>query len=276
MSDWMEEISGHAERVREVDGDLLDIEYILHHGMASYSVFQGLVPSPFLLLHFLQGFLFISYIIQLFSLACSNIIILNGPVYVADITPKNLRGGFSSFVQAMTICSISVAYFVGSITYWCMALIGVIPCIIQVLCLFFVPESPRWLTKNGRDNEFKTSLQCLRGMTADISQEEAEIHDYTKNLQRSSEDKGLDLFSSKICLFSHYCDEHSRYTFNRYIWETASSNGFHCWLLPYRRVIPLAGSSKTEHKILNTPSRNCLFRILFSLYLLFPERYKMS
>ncbi|XWS57592.1 hypothetical protein CRYUN_Cryun09bG0186900 [Craigia yunnanensis] len=43
------------------------------------------------------------------------------------------------------------------------------------------------------------------------------------------------------------CDEHSRYTFNRYIWETASANGFSCWyilwLLPYRRVIPLAGSS---------------------------------
>ncbi|XWS57593.1 hypothetical protein CRYUN_Cryun09bG0187000 [Craigia yunnanensis] len=121
-----------------------------------------------------------------------------GPVYVADITPKNLRGGFSSLVQAMTICSISVAYFVGSITYWSiLALIGVIPCIIQVLCLFFAPESPRWLSKNGRDNEFKTSLRCLRGMNADISQEAAEIHDYTKTLQRSCEDKILDLFSSK-------------------------------------------------------------------------------
>ncbi|WRX24811.1 Major facilitator [Theobroma cacao] len=121
-----------------------------------------------------------------------------GPVYVADITPKNLRGGFSSLVQAITICSISVAYFVGSITYWrTLALIGVIPCLIPVLCLFFVPESPRWLAKNGRDNEFKTSLQCLRGMSADISQEAAEIQDYTQNLQRSSEDKILDVFSSK-------------------------------------------------------------------------------
>ncbi|KAK8543007.1 hypothetical protein V6N12_015581 [Hibiscus sabdariffa] len=109
-----------------------------------------------------------------------------GPVYVSDITPKNLRGRFSSLVQAMTICSISIAYFV-----------GVIPCIIQVICLFFVPESPRWLAKRGRDSALTASLQCLRGKNADISQEAAEIHHYTKNLQRSSEDKILDLFSSK-------------------------------------------------------------------------------
>ncbi|XVF42033.1 hypothetical protein PTKIN_Ptkin01aG0327900 [Pterospermum kingtungense] len=199
-----------------------------------------------------------------------------GPVYVADITPKNLRGGFSSLVQAMTICSISVAYFVGSITYWrLLALIGVVPCIIQVLCLFFVPESPRWLAKNGRENEFKASLQCLRGVNADISQEAAEIHDYTKNLQHSSDDKILDLFSSKYAYsvivgvglmllqqlggykgFAYYansifdladCDERSRYTLDRYIWETASSNGFRSRhilrLLPYRPVIPVAGSS---------------------------------
>ncbi|GMJ11195.1 hypothetical protein like AT1G54730 [Hibiscus trionum] len=121
-----------------------------------------------------------------------------GPVYVADITPKNLRGRFSSLVQAMTICSISIAYFVGSITYWrILALIGVIPCIIQVVCLFFVPESPRWLAKSGRDNALTASLQCLRGKNADISQEAAEIQDYTKNLQCGSEDKILDLFSLK-------------------------------------------------------------------------------
>ncbi|KAL4324994.1 hypothetical protein GQ457_11G015670 [Hibiscus cannabinus] len=121
-----------------------------------------------------------------------------GPVYVADITPKNLRGRLSSLVQAMTTCSISIAYFVGSFTYWrILALIGVIPCIIQVICLFFVPESPRWLAKSGRDSAMTASLQCLRGKNADISQEATEIHDYTKNLQRSSEDKILDLFSSK-------------------------------------------------------------------------------
>ncbi|KAK8638002.1 hypothetical protein V6N13_136447 [Hibiscus sabdariffa] len=105
------------------------------------------------------------------------IVFSKGPVYVSDITPKNLRGRFSSLVQAMTICSISIAYF--------------------VICLFFVPESPRWLAKRGRDSALTASLQCLRGKNADISQEAAEIHHYTKNLQRSSEDKILDLFSSK-------------------------------------------------------------------------------
>ncbi|KAH8507396.1 hypothetical protein H0E87_009793 [Populus deltoides] len=64
-------------------------------------------------------------------------------------------------------------------------------------CLFFIPESPRWLLKNGRKKEFEGVLQRLRGKKADISPEAAEIKEYAEFIQLLSENKILDLFQKK-------------------------------------------------------------------------------
>ncbi|KAJ0728144.1 putative major facilitator, sugar transporter, major facilitator superfamily [Helianthus annuus] len=68
------------------------------------------------------------------------------PVYIAEITPKNLRGAFTNVNQLMIAIGISVMWLVGIIIPWrTLALIGTVPCVLQVLGLFFIPESPRWL-----------------------------------------------------------------------------------------------------------------------------------
>ncbi|XP_077218123.1 sugar transporter ERD6-like 5 isoform X2 [Tasmannia lanceolata] len=87
------------------------------------------------------------------------------PVYIAEITPKNLRGGFTAANQ--------------------------------LLGLFFIPESPRWLAKVGHLKEFEAVLQSLRGQDADISLEAAEITDYTITLQSLPEARIYDLFQRK-------------------------------------------------------------------------------
>ncbi|CAN4111202.1 unnamed protein product [Withania somnifera] len=89
------------------------------------------------------------------------------PVYIAEITPKNLRGAFTTVNQLMICCGVSLMYVVGVIINWrLLAVIGAIPCVIQLLGLFFIPESPRWL-------------------------------DYTETLQGVSEAKIIDLFQKK-------------------------------------------------------------------------------
>ncbi|KAJ7978028.1 Sugar transporter ERD6-like [Quillaja saponaria] len=117
------------------------------------------------------------------------------PVYIAEITPKNLRGGFTTVHQLMICCGVSLTYLIGAFLNWrVLAMIGVIPCFVQFLGLFFITESPRWLAKIGHMKQSEVALQRLRGENADISQEAAEIRDYTKTLQNLSEAGILDLF----------------------------------------------------------------------------------
>ncbi|KAL0005796.1 hypothetical protein SO802_013357 [Lithocarpus litseifolius] len=120
------------------------------------------------------------------------------PTYLSEITPKNLRGGITSVSMAMIPVSVSVAYLIGSVINWrALALIGAIPCLLLLFGLFFIPESPRWLAKIGREKEFEASLQHLRGKNVNISEEAADIKDYTENIQNIPEDKILDLFQQK-------------------------------------------------------------------------------
>ncbi|KAI7733703.1 hypothetical protein M8C21_020686 [Ambrosia artemisiifolia] len=117
------------------------------------------------------------------------------PVYIAEITPKNLRGAFTNVNQLMIAVGISVMWLVGIIIPWrTLALIGTIPCLLQVLGLFFIPESPRWLAKNGRWKDSESALQKLRGKNAAIFEEAAEIRDYTETLHQLSESGVFDLF----------------------------------------------------------------------------------
>lgn len=47
----------------------------------------------------------------------------------------------------------------------------------------FVPESPRWLAKIGKEIELQAALQCLRGKNSDIPQEVADIKHYTETFE---------------------------------------------------------------------------------------------
>ncbi|XP_062084652.1 sugar transporter ERD6-like 5 isoform X2 [Humulus lupulus] len=116
------------------------------------------------------------------------------PVYIAEISPKSLRGAFTSANQLMITTGVSLMYFIGNVINWrILALIGVIPSLLHILGLFFIPESPRWLAKIGKHKELEAALQSLRGENADISKEAAEIIDYTEAFQQDSE-RFLDLF----------------------------------------------------------------------------------
>ncbi|XP_030460628.1 sugar transporter ERD6-like 10 isoform X1 [Syzygium oleosum] len=147
------------------------------------------------------------------------------PVYIAEITPKNVRGAFASFnqvrinldhyvfalscqcvtfwsifpeMQFMQACGFSLTYFVGTIVSWrTLALIGGIPGVIQIFSLYFIPESPRWLVKVGRRREFEAALQRLRGKSADISREAADITVYTETFERQSHSRFLDVFQKR-------------------------------------------------------------------------------
>ncbi|EOY11273.1 Sugar transporter ERD6 14 isoform 4 [Theobroma cacao] len=120
------------------------------------------------------------------------------PIYIAEITPKNLRGRFTAIVPLMTCWGMSSMYVVGSFVSWrTLALIAIIPSILQLPLLSFIPESPRWLANVGRDKELESALLCLRGEKAYISDEATDIKHYVDSLKSISEEGILDVFQKK-------------------------------------------------------------------------------
>ncbi|XP_043719143.1 sugar transporter ERD6-like 7 [Telopea speciosissima] len=120
------------------------------------------------------------------------------PVFISEIAPKNLRGALATANQLLIVIGISVAFTVGAFVNWrILALTGIVPCIILLVGLCFIPESPRWLAKVGHQREFEAALRALRGQNANISQEEAEIQDYIESLQQFPKVTIIDLFHKK-------------------------------------------------------------------------------
>ncbi|KAK4276576.1 hypothetical protein QN277_014708 [Acacia crassicarpa] len=120
-----------------------------------------------------SSFLYLGRLLEGFGVG---VISYTVPVYIAEISPQNLRGGLVSVNQLSVTIGIMLAYLLGLFVEWrILAVLGILPCTILIPGLFFIPESPRWLAKMGMTEEFETSLQVLRGFDTDISVEVSEI-----------------------------------------------------------------------------------------------------
>ena len=95
---------------------------------------------------------------------------LLAPLYIAEAAPARMRGRLVSLNQMAIVSGILFAYLVNwSLSYnaatgwrWMFA-VAAIPSIAFLIALFFVPESPRWLTENGRLNEARDVLHRIHG-----------------------------------------------------------------------------------------------------------------
>lgn len=123
------------------------------------------------------------------------------PVFIAEITPKHLRGGLTTLNQLLICTGLSVVFIIGTVVSWrLLTLVGLVPCFILLFGLLFVPESPRWLAKVGREKEFEVALRKLRGKNADISMEAAEIQDNIETLESLPKAGIQDLFQRRYAL----------------------------------------------------------------------------
>ena len=101
------------------------------------------------------------------------------PMYISEMAPAAIRGRLISIFQLGIVTGILVIYFVNAYiagihgenwnvsTGWrWMFGSGVIPSIIFILLLLTVPESPRWLAKQKRNNEALAILTQINGTHA--------------------------------------------------------------------------------------------------------------
>ncbi|HRH50877.1 MAG TPA: sugar porter family MFS transporter [Panacibacter sp.] len=98
------------------------------------------------------------------------------PLYISEIAPAKIRGTLVSIYQLAIVVGINLIYFVNlkiagygdeawNVEYgWrYMLASGVLPAFIFFILMFFVPESPRWLTKNNRGDEALDILKKVNG-----------------------------------------------------------------------------------------------------------------
>ncbi|XAR52542.1 hypothetical protein NMG60_11020676 [Bertholletia excelsa] len=120
------------------------------------------------------------------------------PAYIGEISPKHTRGAFTAANQLMLCFGLSLVYFIGNLVSWRrLAVVGMVPSVVAIVGVPFIPDSPRWLVKVGKEKELEATLRRLRGKDVDISQEAAEIRDYMEVIQQLPRSKFLDMFQRK-------------------------------------------------------------------------------
>jgi sugar porter (SP) family MFS transporter len=92
------------------------------------------------------------------------------PLYISEVAPPRIRGALVSVNQLAIVTGILLSYFAswalvgaGAANWRWMFATGAIPAVIFFAFVLGVPESPRWLIKQGREEEARVILDRLNG-----------------------------------------------------------------------------------------------------------------
>lgn len=100
------------------------------------------------------------------------------PVYISEMAHERVRGTLGSCVQVMVVLGIMGVYLAGLILTWrWLAICASIPPTLLIVCMCFMPETPRFLMSNGKRREAEEALRFLRGPDAPIEWELSNIED---------------------------------------------------------------------------------------------------
>ncbi|KAG5981255.1 hypothetical protein E4U55_003128 [Claviceps digitariae] len=104
-----------------------------------------------------------------------------GPLYNAELSSPEIRGFLVSFYQFATILGIMLSFWVGygcnyigdtgdsqiDLAWQLPSIIQGLPAAILAVGIWFMPFSPRWLVKAGRDEEARSTLAWMRQLPED-------------------------------------------------------------------------------------------------------------
>ena len=112
------------------------------------------------------------------------------PLYLSEVAPKEVRGAVASLNQLMIVSGILLAFvvnaFLASSGAWrLMVGLAVVPSLVLLIGMFFMPETPRWLVSRDRDEEARNVLSRTRTPEA-VESEVREIREIEDQEAQSS------------------------------------------------------------------------------------------
>ena len=123
------------------------------------------------------------------------------PLYIAEVSPAAIRGRMVSVNQLTVVIGILLAYLSNYLLAdlennwrWMFAS-GAIPAVLFFVCVFLVPESPRWLLSKGRVDEARLVLLRLASSATVV---DAEIQTIQTGMTREVKGKLRDLIQPGI------------------------------------------------------------------------------
>lgn len=98
------------------------------------------------------------------------------PMYISEIAPAKIRGTLVTLYQLAIVIGINLVYYINlqiassgdaqwnlDIGWRIMLGSEVIPALLFIILLFFIPESPRWLASKGKIDSAKAIIEKING-----------------------------------------------------------------------------------------------------------------
>ncbi|XP_041855533.1 solute carrier family 2, facilitated glucose transporter member 8 [Melanotaenia boesemani] len=118
------------------------------------------------------------YIGRVLTGLASGVTSLVVPLYISETAHEKVRGTLGSCVQLMVVLGIMGVYLAGLFMDWrWLAICCSIPPTLLMVCMCFMPETPRFLLSQGKRREAEEALRFLRGPDTSVEWECARIED---------------------------------------------------------------------------------------------------
>jgi sugar porter (SP) family MFS transporter len=163
-------------------------------GYAIFAALQGLAPN--------EWFLIVARFLLGFTIGVS---IVTAPAYIAESSPRSVRGSMIVTFQVATVAGIATAYFVGAalagLESWRLILsLSAIPALIVLFFIIRLPDTPRWYLMNDQREE---ALDLVRRVQGDVDPEE-EVQRIEEDLAYEEKGSFLEIFQGRFRLASFF------------------------------------------------------------------------
>ena len=139
------------------------------------------------------------------AVGCASFVV---PLYLSEIAPTKMRGGFIAMYQFMITVGIFLIFLSNSVIgayleSWRLMLgIIALPAVVMLFGVIAIPKSPRWLMLKGKEEEAKAVLEKTRETEKEVEFELKEIKDSIVGKKKQSGWKMLKepYFLKVLCL----------------------------------------------------------------------------